>query len=520
MKKHIVVLAMIALFVLSFRISGYTDEIAWQDIGSGNLNLKSVLLHPDNPRIIYIGSNNAIFKSEDGGENWRSVLFIKGKNPKVNFLIFDPKDNNSLYAASETGLFYSQNHGKDWKRVFRGKNYLENDCRSLAVVPSGIYLGTRGGLFVSYDKGSSWHKEKGELGNACILAIASSLKEPDYIYVVSRGCAFRTQNQDKAWEKIFIAGSRRENNNEEASDIDIEKEDTAFNFRHIAVDPDNSNYLYLATSSGVYQSQDKGYSWIRLPTYGLLTKDTRFLLLSNNHYFYTLTKSGIFTYKNQRWQELSLRLVAGEINFLACDNKGNLYAACDKGLFRAAGSSIDSEQRIDVISLYYQGEPGINEIQQAAIKYAEVEAGKIKEWRRRAQNKAWLPKVSVGVDTNASDLWHWETGSTTKNDDDILRRGKDAVEWNVNLSWDLGEVVWNSDQTSIDVRSKLMVELREEILDQVTKIYFERLRLKMELDNLSIEDRRKRFEKELRIKEFTANLDAMTGNFFSKRCPQ
>ena len=61
-----------------------------------------------------------------------------------------------------------------------------------------------------------------------------------------------------------------------------------------------------------------------------------------------------------------------------------------------------------------------------------------------------------------------------------------------------------------------MVQLRDDILDQVTKIYFERLRVKMELDNISIEERKKRFEKELRLAELTAYLDALTGGYFSK----
>jgi hypothetical protein len=61
------------------------------------------------------------------------------------------------------------------------------------------------------------------------------------------------------------------------------------------------------------------------------------------------------------------------------------------------------------------------------------------------------------------------------------------------------------------------VQLRDDILDEVTKIYFERLRVKMELDNISIEERKKRFEKELRIQELTASLDALTGGYFSEK---
>ena len=62
-----------------------------------------------------------------------------------------------------------------------------------------------------------------------------------------------------------------------------------------------------------------------------------------------------------------------------------------------------------------------------------------------------------------------------------------------------------------------MVELRDDILDEVTKLYFERLRVKMELDTLSIEDRKKRFEKELKLEELTASLDALTGGYYSRQ---
>jgi len=59
-----------------------------------------------------------------------------------------------------------------------------------------------------------------------------------------------------------------------------------------------------------------------------------------------------------------------------------------------------------------------------------------------------------------------------------------------------------------------VVQLRDDILDEVTKLYFERLRVRMELEECSPEDRRKILEKELRIKELNASLDALTGGYF------
>jgi hypothetical protein len=120
------------------------------------------------------------------------------------------------------------------------------------------------------------------------------------------------------------------------------------------------------------------------------------------------------------------------------------------------------------------------------------------------------------LNRDATDLWHWESGSTIKTDDDFLRKGKESIDWDISLSWDLGELIWNDDQTSIDVRSKLMVELRDDIIDEVAKLYFERIRVKNEIDGLSFEDKKKLAEKELRLQELTAYLDGMTGNYFSR----
>jgi len=380
-------------------------------------------------------------------------------------------------------------------------------------------LGTKSGFFVSKDKGRSWHKENGKLGDTNILAIAYDKTEPSYIYVASTDGVFRSKNQGQSWERIFVTHPVENGFEAEEEKEEQDEQDRFSGIRYISCDPNNLSCIYVATSRGVYKSCDRGQNWEPVSSYGLLSRDVKFLLFSNKANLYAIAKSGIFEYVNGRWQELSFGLAAGEVRFLALDNQDNLYAACDKGLFKAnMAYSIDNGKG-HAISIYYKDEPKINEVQQAAIKYGEVSAEKIKRWRKQAAKKALLPQVSVGIDRNTTDLWHWEGGSTTKSDDDTLRRGRDSVDWDVTLSWDLGELIWNNDQTSIDVRSRLMVELRDDILDEVTKLYFERLRIKMEIDNLAIEDGRKRSEKELKLQELAASLDALTGGYFSAHLP-
>ncbi len=520
MKENVRVLAMVVLFIFASMVRAFADDIIWDDIGRGNLGLKTVLINPNNPQIIYVGSSNAVLKSEDNGKNWRNILSVKGQDKAVNFLLFDPNNKNSLYAGTGNGLFYSITQGRSWCRIFQGKNYLENKCTTLATLPYGIYLGTKGGLFISKDNGRSWHKETGKIGKSYILAIAYDLREPGHIYVACIDGVFRTKDNGKSWERIFINHPVESDSNGEEAAEDQDEEERSSDIRYISIDPNNSNYLYLATLRGVYKSQNKGESWELLSTYGLFNQDIKFLLVSRKSNIYAVAKSGVFEYRDQRWHELSSCLVATEINFLSLDaQENNLYAACNKGLFKAHLAHSHDKGKEDIMSLYYKDEPRINEIQEAAINYAEVASEKIKRWRKQAAKKAILPKVSVGLDRNSNDLWHWETGSTTRNDDDALRKGRDSLDWCVSLSWDLSGLIWNEDQTSIDVRSRLMVQLRDDIVDEVTKLYFERIRVKMELENLSIEDRKMRFEKQLKIQELTASLDGLTGGYFSSRVP-
>ncbi|MFH1355409.1 MAG: hypothetical protein ABIH19_04605 [Candidatus Omnitrophota bacterium] len=515
MKRETVVLVVVVLIVLFYRASVSAQELVWQDIGRGSTDFRTVFTDTNNQGVIYAGTGNSIIKTEDAGDSWRNILSIKGENGVVNLILAEQKNMNSLYAATGNGLYYSCDIGRNWRRIFQGKNGLEKDCRSLAVLPAAIYLGTKGGLFVSKDKGRSWQRQVGELGNIEVLTIAYNEKEPGYVYIACVNGVFRTKDSGQIWERIFTAHAG-ENSDEQQENSDDTNEGEEFsNIRHISIDYGNLNNLYLSTSRGIFQSQDKGQTWELVSSYGLLSSDVSYLLISPLSSVYAVTRSGIFLYRNGRWFEQSIQLVNERINSISIDKENNIYAACNNGLFRANLNYSEGGNQNILTENHYKDEPGIAEVQTAAIQYAEVEPEKIRKWRRQAARKAWLPEVTLSADRNVTDLWHWEGGSTTRTDDDFLRKGHDALEWGIDLSWDLGELIWNDDQTSIDVRSRLVVQLRDDILDEVTKIYFERLRVINEIDSLSITEKKRRFEKGLRLRELTAYLDGLTGGYFS-----
>jgi hypothetical protein len=78
-------------------------------------------------------------------------------------------------------------------------------------------------------------------------------------------------------------------------------------------------------------------------------------------------------------------------------------------------------------------------------------------------------------------------------------------------------MIFSSSQTSIDSREKMMVELRNDLLSEATRIYYERRRLQIDLVFTPPASEQEHLENLLRLDELTSLLDGMTDGFFSKR---
>jgi len=147
---------------------------------------------------------------------------------------------------------------------------------------------------------------------------------------------------------------------------------------------------------------------------------------------------------------------------LAKDNQGNLYVACDKGLFKAKIEFSDNKKQDNPISLYSKDEPGIKEVQQAAIKYAEVEPEKIERWRKQAAKRALLPRLTVDMDhdndrTTSSSIWGTYSsngipGRYFMGPDDVTKYNN--KNWGVSLTWELGDLIFSDDQTNLEFTIK------------------------------------------------------------------
>lgn len=520
----------------------------WKEASNGirERSLRSVAVDPDNPDIVFASSDVAVYKSFNGGRTWDEILSLRSTGYTVNTIFIPVHHSNMIYVGAGDGLYRRRDAESGWKRTFSGLGPEENSVLSIMVSPEApgrIVIGTEAGLFVSKDDGENWTKGQNLPSDTAIHSIVIDSSNPHILYTATDKGLYESLNGGSGWKRILELSDDEDH---PLSDGEEPEEDSGEDgtLRGIAVDPLDSKTIFAATSRGLRISRDSGVTWKGAGSLGLGSLDIRHILVDRDtsSSLYAATGRGVFRYSPEAdvWEELYKGMISQETYYLALskvDDTGRktLWAATKKGIYRTevpvlnagsvsggtgTGSVRDNDRVMDMLSTFAH-EPTIGEVREAAIQYAEVQPEKILKWRRAAAARAWLPdlKVEYGKGTDWQSSTYFYSTSSQKYTDDDITEGKDRA-WSISLNWELGDLIWNSAQTSIDTRSRLVVQLRDDVLSEVTRLYFERRRLMVEMRMSPPADISDKIEKELRLQELTAGLDAMTGSYFSRKLNQ
>ena len=117
----------------------------------------SLAIDPQTPMTVYAGTDQGVFKSADGGQNWSPAS--SGLNSVVvQALAIDPAQPLTVYAgtantAGTGGIYRSLDGGGIWKPANQGLSGLPRVyCIQALATPNGgpstIYAGTDLGIFI------------------------------------------------------------------------------------------------------------------------------------------------------------------------------------------------------------------------------------------------------------------------------------------------------------------------------------------------------------------------------------
>ena len=141
---------------------------SWKNMGlRKSEHISKIIVHPDNSDVVWVasqgplwssGGERGLYKTTDGGKNWKKVLG-GGEWTGVTDILIDPRNPNRLYAAT-------------WQRH-----------RTVAALMGG---GPESGLHRSEDGGETWTKLKSGLpgSNKGKIGIAISPQKPDVLSLI------------------------------------------------------------------------------------------------------------------------------------------------------------------------------------------------------------------------------------------------------------------------------------------------------------------------------------------------
>lgn len=162
-------------------------------------------------------------------------------------------------------------------------------------------------------------------------------------------------------------------------------------------------------------------------------------------------------------------------------------------------------------------EPSVVEVQRAAARYARVNPEAYASWVSEAHLSSLLPRRLYGRlrSTQGDDTDVRTTSSGTGSVSDLVSTD-DELQLEVRAEWDLTRLVFNRDGIAATRQIERLVNQREDILTTVNKLYYARRQLQVEMEMTPPNTVDKALRSQLRIDGLTADLDALTGGWFSQ----
>lgn len=482
-----------------------------------------VAAHPLREGVCYTGSTRGVWTSEDDGARWRWLSSFRGA------ILYDLAIASSspaiLYAATSHGLYRSDDEGRRWQLRRADAGEATPDVLAVAVHPTNpaiVAIGTRRQVLVSRDGGRSWRPGVG-VPESPIHAALYQPMTPEALWVAAATGLYRSADGGVSWNRVLVRSGGDDPDAADGPGLDDGEPNPADGgFGALAMDPGQPRRLVVSLGRRAWRSEDAGATWQPLSSIGLGHPAIRHLLIApgDPDHLYAATSGGLFVFSCawQAWRPLTEGLPTTDIRRLCWVPKPpRVWAATAAGLFRVP-IPVPLGGAPGIVPPPRAQEPTIHDVQVAAIRYAEVMPEKIRNWRARAAWRAWVPRFTLSVDRDTNTT----IGSSSSSGKTTFTVGPDdrSVSFGYGFTWDLANLIWNPDQTSIDVRSRLMVQLRNDVLDEVTRVYFERRRLQVEEAMAPVHEPSLRAERQLRIEELTAQLDALTGGDFSEALVQ
>ena len=247
----------------------------WQHMGLADTrHIGKVRIHPNDPNTVFVaalghafGKNEerGVFKSTDGGETWRKVLYKSDKAGAVDLSI-DPNNPRIIYATiweayrsfwqlssggEDSGIWRSTDGGETWEDISRKRGLPDGVLGKIGIVASPAKAGRvwalveneKGGMYRSDDYGETWRYVSANKHlfsrSWYYMHLTADPQDADTVYV----------NNLKLWKSVDGGATYEEITTPHGDNHDL------------WIDPSNPKRMVQGNDGGACVSVNGGDSW-------------------------------------------------------------------------------------------------------------------------------------------------------------------------------------------------------------------------------------------------------------------
>jgi photosystem II stability/assembly factor-like uncharacterized protein len=169
----------------------------------------NIIVDPRDSKVIYLGTHRhkepgGFFKTTDGGSTWRRSPELKDE--ALHSLAQSHSDPNVLFAGTFNGIFRSNDDGETWTQLPTDSTPGLLHVESLAIDPRSaniVYAGTWYLPYKSTDGGKTWKNiRNGIIDDSDIFAIDIDPRDPNHIIASACSGIYETRTAGDSWRKV------------------------------------------------------------------------------------------------------------------------------------------------------------------------------------------------------------------------------------------------------------------------------------------------------------------------------
>ncbi|MBT3244427.1 MAG: T9SS type A sorting domain-containing protein [Bacteroidetes bacterium] len=232
------------------------------------LGVSAILVHPDDPNAILIGTGDddggddqglGVFKSQDGGLSWEQSNEGMG-NVTVNvFAHHDTEPGILLAGTKNSGIYKTEDFGENWTKT----NAPDRHFRNLVYKPGdmSVVYASENGFWRSIDSGENWTQIGSDEGLTSTgrMVIDVTKANDSLVYILVGGGPFRGLFQSRDFGQTFTEMSDSPNILGYANDGSDDSSQAGYDLI-LHADPDNQNVIH-AGGINLWKSTNGGTSW-------------------------------------------------------------------------------------------------------------------------------------------------------------------------------------------------------------------------------------------------------------------